>query len=349
VTITIQERQHKRPKGVLGIGWAVIYCAVTGRTEHACTASLYPDHLVRRIRLQGGGGHGWTLSALAAPRETPAPWKFVVITGAPSWAEYWAPVLAGLPADREMIVVDRPGYAASQPQDAVLDIRIQAETLAPLLDGPPGQKVLLIGQSYGAPIAALMAQMRPDRVSSLVMLSSYLGEPGPTAKSLVDTGAHILMVLPRDLRNAVQEIVGQPAQLDQAKAALKALRVPIHLIHGDQDDFAPLEAAERLAAEMDTAVPIRFHRVEGANHFLTDGPVEALLAAIEACVPPEMAAPPRRRPRWRDLFAAVIRPARAAAVSIAAKEPRTRSPRAELALSARSAAVRLRRRPIRGS
>lgn len=307
------EKHPKRPKGVLGIGWACLFCAATGRTEHAPTASLYPDHVVRRIRLEGGGGHGWTLSALAAPRDTPAPWKFVVITGAPSWAEYWAPVLASLPADREMIVVDRPGYAASQPQDAVLDIRVQAETLAPLLDGPAGQKVLLIGQSYGAAIAALMAQMRPDRVCALVMLSSYLGEPGPTAKSLVDTGSHILRVLPRDLRNAVQEIMGQPAQLDQAKTALKALSIPIHLIHGDQDDYAPLEAAERLAAEMDTAMPITFHRVKGANHFLTDGPVEALLKAIEACVPQE-AAPPRRRSRWRDLVTAVTRPARALSI-----------------------------------
>ena len=311
----VRERHPRRPKGILEIGWACVYCAATGRTEHAPTTELYPG-LVRRIHLQAGGGHGWILSALAVARETPAPWKIVVITGAPSWAEYWTPVLAGLPADREMIVVDRPGYAASEPQDAVLDIRVQAEALAPLLNGPARQKVLLVGQSYGAAIAALMAQMRPDRVCALVMLSSYLGEPGPTAKSLVDTGSLMLGVLPRDLRHAVQEITGQPAQLEQAKAALETLSIPIHLIHGDHDDFAPLEVAERLAAETDTAMPIQFHRVEGADHFLTDGPVETLLEAIEACVPPE----PAPSSRWRDLVTAVVRPARAAVGSIAAKK-----------------------------
>lgn len=303
------------------MGWACVCCALTGRTEHASVAALYPDHLVRRIRVEGGGDHGWMLSALASPRATAAPWKFVVITGAPSWAEYWAPVVTSLPADREMIVVDRPGYGASEPQEAVLDIQVQAETLSPLLDGPADQKVLLIGQSYGAPIAAVMAQMRPDRVRSLVLLSSYLGEPGPTAKSLVDAGAHMLMVLPRDLRNAVQEILGQPAQLERAKESLRALRVPIHLIHGDQDDFAPLEAAERLAAEMVTTLPIQFRRVKGADHFLTDGSVDALLEALEACVPPEPAA--RREPPWRDLLAAV----RAAADSITAKALRAKSSR----------------------
>ena len=29
----------------------------------------------------------------------------------------------------------------------------------------------------------------------------------------------------------------------------------------------------------------RFERVAGANHFLNDGPVEPLLAALEACIP----------------------------------------------------------------
>lgn len=299
----IQEKRRKRPKGVLEIGWACFHCAATGRTEHVPTAELYPDDVVRRIRLEAGGGHGWTLSALVTPRERPAPWKIVVITGAPSWAEYWSPVLAALPADREMIVVDRPGYAASEPADAVLDIRVQAQALAPLLEAQRGQKVLLVGQSYGAAIAALMAQAAPGRVAGLVMLSSYLGESGPTAKWLVDTGSRMLKVLPRDLRHAVQEIIAQPAQLDQAKAALRKLTIPIHLIHGDKDDFAPLETAERLAVETQaqTAAPVRFHRVEGADHFLNDGPAEALLAAIEACVPAEVVRPSR----WRALAGAV--------------------------------------------
>ena len=36
---------------------------------------------------------------------------------------------------------------------------------------------------------------------------------------------------------------------------------------------------------------MRFARVDGADHFLNDGPTEVLLDALEACVP-------RRRP-WR--------------------------------------------------
>jgi pimeloyl-ACP methyl ester carboxylesterase len=276
---------RKRPKGVLAMGWACVECAVTGRTEHAPTSEVFQDHEVRRISLKAGGGLGWTLSALATPRTGIAPWKIVVITGAPSWAEYWAPALAAAPAEREMVVVDRPGYGASEPSACVCDIRLQAEALSPLLTARPGQKVLLVGQSYGAAIASVMAAAQPQKVGGLVLLSGYFGEPGPTARWLVEAGARAQSLLPRDLRNAVREVVGQPVQLEHARSALARVRAPIHVIHGDRDDFAPIEIAERLAAETRTRRPMRFVRVAGADHFLTDGPAEPLLAAIEDCIP----------------------------------------------------------------
>src|SRR5689334_4027035 len=155
---------RKRPKGVLAMGWAAIEAAARGRTEHAPTAADYPDTVVRRTHFIAGGGHGWKISALETPRAEPAPWKIVVITGAPSWAEYWAETLAELPQDREMIVVDRPGYAGSEPLHPVPDIRVQAEALSPVLQTPPGQKLLLVGQSYGAAIASIMAAENPGRV-----------------------------------------------------------------------------------------------------------------------------------------------------------------------------------------
>lgn len=276
---------RKRPKGVLAIGWACFECAATGRTEHAPTSADYPDTVVRRTGFTAGGGHGWRISALETPRERPAPWKIVVITGAPSWAEYWAEIMAELPADREMIVVDRPGYAGSQPMHPVGDIRIQAEALSPVLEAARGQKVLLVGQSYGAAIATLMADANPGKVESLVLLSGFFGEAGPTARWLIDIGSKALKLIPRDLRHAVIETSGQRPQLDHAKRALARLRIPIHMVHGDRDDFAPIEVAERLAAETVTRQPIRFVRTEGANHFLNDGPAEVLLAALESCIP----------------------------------------------------------------
>jgi len=276
---------RKRPKGVLAMGWACIEAAARGRTEHAPLSEDYPDHVVTRTSFMAGGGHGWRISALETPRETAPPWKIVVITGAPSWAEYWAETLAELPTHRQMVVVDRPGYGASEPLHPITDIRVQAQALAPVLDAPRGQKVLLVGQSYGAAIAALMAEQNPAKVAGLVLLSGFFSEPGPTARWLIDMGAKALKVIPRDLRAAVVEASSQREQLVHAKRALARVNAPIHMIHGDKDDFAPIEVAERLAQETVTRRPIRFQRVTGANHFLNDGPAKELIAALEACIP----------------------------------------------------------------
>jgi pimeloyl-ACP methyl ester carboxylesterase len=267
------------------MGWACIESAALRRTEHAPTSADFPDTVVRRTNFTAGGGHGWRISALETPRETPAPWKIVVITGAPSWAEYWAETMAELPQDRQMIVVDRPGYGTSEPHYPVPDIGLQAAALAPLLEAPRGQKILLVGQSYGAAIASLMAEAHPGKVASLVLLSGFFGEPGPTARWLIDMGSKTQKVIPRDLRHAVLEVSGQRPQLAAAKRALGRLTVPIHMIHGDKDDFAPIEVAERLAAETVTRSPIRFVRTPGANHFLNDGPADQLVAALESCMP----------------------------------------------------------------
>jgi pimeloyl-ACP methyl ester carboxylesterase len=285
-----------RPKGVLALGWACLESAVSGRTEHRPTCADYPDTVVRRFSFAAGGGFGWRLSALATPRATPAPWKIVVVTGSPSWAEYWAPAMAALPRDREMVVVDRPGFAASEPAGCVVDIRDQARALEPLLTSAPGQKILLVGQSYGAVIAALMAAANPGRVAQLALLSSYLGESGPTARWLVRTGSRFLNLIPRDLRNAVVEVSEQSAQIGQIRQVIAKIRAPMHVIHGDRDDFAPIGAARDLASGTRTRRPMRFQCVAGANHFLNDGPVDTLLGCLEACIP--SAKPAWRWPDW---------------------------------------------------
>ncbi|MGA2953584.1 MAG: alpha/beta hydrolase [Caulobacteraceae bacterium] len=276
--------RDRRPRGVLGVGWACLESAMTGRLEHRSPSVDYPEHVVRRVSFAAGDGLPWRISALTTPRRAPAPWKIVVVTGAPSWAEYWAPVMAALPADREMTVVDRPGYGHSEPGECVGDIRAQAAALGPVLDASRGQKVLLVGQSYGAAISVLMAARRPRAVASLALLSSYLGESGPTARWLVDAGQRLGGLIPRDLRTAVSEVSGQAPQMPHMRRALAEIRCPTHLIHGDADDFAPFDAARRLAAESDR--PLGFHAVADAGHFLNDGPPEALIGCLEACLSP---------------------------------------------------------------
>jgi fermentation-respiration switch protein FrsA (DUF1100 family) len=89
--------------------------------------------------------------------------------------------------------------------------------------------------------------------------------------------------------------------------ALARVRIPIHLIHGDADDFAPVELARRLAAEARTPSPIRFDVVAGAGHFLNDGPVETMIGSLEACLTTTAPTPVDRARRWVAAAASRVR------------------------------------------
>jgi len=275
---------RRRPRGLLPIFAACIECALSGRREHVPTSEEYPDTVVRRIGFTAGSDLGWRISALWTPREAPAPWKIVVVTGAPSWAEYWAPIMAALPADREMVVVDRPGFANSEPHHCVPGIETQARALLPVLEPEPGQRILLVGQSYGAAIATLMAAARPDHTAGLVLLSGFFGKAGPTARLLMRVGRPVLGLIPRDLRHAVLEASGQRHQLNPVFKLLNRFPLLITLIHGDRDDFAPIEVARAIADT--TLVPARFIEVAGGDHFLNDLPPHQLIACLERAIGP---------------------------------------------------------------
>jgi pimeloyl-ACP methyl ester carboxylesterase len=277
--------RRRRPKGLIPILAACIECELSGRREHLPTSDEYPDTVVRRISFEAGGGFGWRISALATPRPAPPPWKIVVVTGAPSWAEYWAPTLAACPEDREMVVVDRPGFANSEPRHCVPRIHTQARALEPLLEAAPGQRVLLVGQSYGAAIATLMAAARPDRVARLVLLSGYFGKSGPTARLLIDLGRRLVKLIPRDLRHAVLEASGQPRQLNRVFKLLNRFPFLVTIVHGDKDDFAPIEVARAIADI--TLAPARLIEIQGGNHSLNQQAPELMLGWLEAAMDPK--------------------------------------------------------------
>jgi pimeloyl-ACP methyl ester carboxylesterase len=204
-----------------------------------------------------------------------------------------------------MWVVDRPGFGCSEPAECVPDLAVQTAALGPLLDCAPGQRVLLVGQSYGAAIAALMAAARPDKVGALVLLSGLFGEMGPTAAGLVDLGRRVHGVIPRDLRNAITEVRAQPPQLLVVREALSRLSMPIHIVHGEDDDFAPIAAARALAQSLEAEADVRFAAVPGADHFLNEGPPELLLSHLEAAIAsasPEPRAAPGLGQRLRAWF-----------------------------------------------
>lgn len=244
--------------------------------ERFPTPEDFPPGVMETGTFTAPAPEGWRLSYLkTGPRER-LDWRIVVISGTPSWPEYWAPTIAALPADVEMVVVARPGFSTSEPREAVPDLQAQADAMAPILETPDNRPILLVGQSFGAPIAALMAAQHQDRVRGLVLVSSYFGVRGRTARRLLLAGGVLRPLLPRDLRNSIVEVRGQERQLPQSWAALEALRMPVAFVHGDEDSFVPAASAQGFAETYGA----EYIPVPGGDHFLNACCVPALVEAF---------------------------------------------------------------------
>lgn len=266
--------------GALLLAACVISAEQSSTDDRFPTSSAYPPGTMERVDFTAGVPEGWRISALRTPERPEASWKVVIVTGTPSWSEYWAPAIAAMPATREMIVADRPGFRSSEPEEAVRDLAKQAEALAPMLEARPGQRVLLVGQSFGAPVATLMARRYPERVHAVVLMSAYFGDRGPTARRMLGAGRLFHAMLPRDLRNSVSEMTAQSEQLPAVWEALRGLEQPVVFVHGDADTFVPLAADRRIAAEYGhTLIP-----VPDGDHFLNACCVPALLGAMERAI-----------------------------------------------------------------
>lgn len=73
-----------------------------------------------------------------------------------------------------LISVDRPGYGKSQkkPKKRVYSLAQQAHAIVMALkSNHSGKKVIIVGRSYGAPVAAEIAALYPDLVKKVILLS----------------------------------------------------------------------------------------------------------------------------------------------------------------------------------
>ncbi|MBI1339312.1 alpha/beta fold hydrolase [bacterium] len=262
---------------IMAAALLVSACAGGGGENRFPTSRDYPPGLMMHGAVEAV--QGWKLATLETPDR--GAWRVVVITGTPSWSEYWAPVLAAMPEDFSMVVADRPGFAASEPKQAVGSIDEQARALSALLPRPEdGRRTLLVGQSYGAAISIRLAEMNPDAVDGVLLVSPFMGQRGRTANTLMTLGAVVGFALPRDLKNARAEVRGQAKQLPAVRETLSRLKTPVAVLHGDADTFVPITSAETLVRRED-AGPRLFIKVEAGDHFLNACCVPALVTALE--------------------------------------------------------------------
>jgi pimeloyl-ACP methyl ester carboxylesterase len=208
------------------------------------------------------------------------------IHGAPSSMSYWKGYLADsiLLSRATMFAVDRPGYGYSGLADPMPDIADQAAVIRVILDSlhRVHRPVILVGVSYGSPIAARLTMDYPELVDGLILMSPPLG-PGreeyfwfthPVESPLVH------WVVPRMLQTANREKIYHREGLTKMLPLWGRIHVPVMYLQGQEDGLVDTSNAG-FAREHLTNVPsLNIQMIPGRGHLIAFSEKEQIVKTI---------------------------------------------------------------------
>lgn len=167
----------------------------------------------------------------------------VFIHGTPgSWEDWKLVIMRPELQNRfNLVAVNRPGWGRSPDRSLnVPKLSQQAHLLAPVLDAAgKGEKVILVGHSFGGPVAVRMALDYPEKVAAIILLAPILDmEQGVVRwyNHLADW-ALVKWFLPDILELANDEMLALPEELPALGRQMASLRLPVMLVHGLEDSL----------------------------------------------------------------------------------------------------------------
>ena len=215
------------------------------------------------------------------------------IHGAPSSMSYWKWYLSDslLLSRATLYAVDRPGYGYSGLADPLPDLAAQADIIRLILDSlhRAHHPVIVVGVSYGAPIACRLTMDYPELVDGLIVMAPPLG-PGreeyfwfthPVESPLVH------WFIPRMLQTANREKVHHKEELTKMLPLWSRIHVPVIYMQGQDDGLVDTSNAS-FAREHLTNVPsLDIRMIPGRGHLIAhaekDRVEKAILEMLDKC------------------------------------------------------------------
>ena len=215
------------------------------------------------------------------------------IHGAPSSLSYWKGYLSDsvLLSRASMYAVDRPGYGYSGLADPLPDLAAQAGILKLIVDSlnKVHRPVIVVGVSYGAPIAARLTMDYPELVDGLILMAPPLG-PGREKifwfTYLVENPL-IHWVVPRMLKTANQEKVHHKEELTKMLPRWGRIHVPVIYMQGEEDGLVDTTNASFAREHLINVPSLDIRMIPKRGHLIAfsekDRVEKAILDMLDIC------------------------------------------------------------------
>ena len=208
------------------------------------------------------------------------------IHGAPSSLSYWRSYMTDsvLLSRATMYAADRPGYGYSGLADPMPDIAAQAAVQKPLLDSlhKAHHPIIVVGVSYGGPIACRFAMDNPELVDGLVLVAPPLG-PGREKifwfTYLVES-PFVHWFVPRMLQTANTEKIHHKEELTKMLPLWDSIHVPVIYLQGEKDGLVDTTNASFARAHLKNAPYLDIRMIPGRGHLIAFAEKDKIEKAI---------------------------------------------------------------------
>ena len=193
------------------------------------------------------------------------------IHGSPgSWDAYASYLRDSLLLSRvRMISVDRMGYGKSAPGQPESSLKKQSDSIWPIVETlPDSVPLIVVGHSYGGPVAVRMAMDHSERVDGLMILAG-LADPKHEKRMGIQPylrSPYLRWLLPPALDISNREIVPLKGELKEIIPLWPKIQATTVIMQGTQDMLVAYPHAT-FADEKLAHIAPSLVSMEGENHF----------------------------------------------------------------------------------
>lgn len=190
--------------------------------------------------------------------------QILYLHGTPGEAEGWADFLVDPVGDLPSTAIDRPGFGESD-TSSLATLEGQSRALAPFL-ASEGEHTIVVGHSYGGPVALQAALDYPERIAGAVILAGSVSPALEKRRWFNYAAKGLSWVLPRTLRRSNQEVWPLKADLERLAERLGEIRIPVVIVHGTDDGLVPYGNASFMEETLTGSRSVSLRKLDGAGH-----------------------------------------------------------------------------------
>ncbi len=194
----------------------------------------------------------------------------LLIHGAPGASDNFFNVLKDdtLSSKANLIAVDRLGYGYSDYGNAVTSIEKQAESIYSVIQKHKLKDVIIVGWSYGVPIAAKMAY-KYSEIKYLVLIAGAVSPEDEKFFGIAKVVRWDLTkwMFPAALKVADDEKMAHVSELNKMLYDWESIKIPMTYYHGTKDKIVPYINMDFMTSKVNDSL-LNAVTVKDADHFI---------------------------------------------------------------------------------